>query len=247
MKVASRKPKSRRGERGFTLIEIILALAIAGFVLAALASAVHTLARSWEKNTQRVLRQDMVLRALAVLSRDVYGMQRLFFDGGDSAKFIFDGSSSQMQLVAEEPPYPSRPGLYFIRYRVVREGAGYALLRERAAFSPQFNGFSQITYGDGAILIEGRYRFNLSYGELARGELVWRDAWTDYTRLPRLVRLVVTDIATGKLIFARYVIRPRIDVEQDCVIPRALKCSMKVVNGKAGAKGNKKRLGQVSQ
>jgi len=227
MMVLSQPRKCRRCQRGFTLVEIMIALALTSFVLASLAGAVHVLGRSWTKNTQKLMRQDMITRALAILARDVHGMQRLMFEAASGNEFIFDGGSSGLQLVTVEPPYPSRPGLYFIRYRVVREGPGFALLRERAPFRPGLQRFDEIHYGDRVILIEGPYRYNLAYATISDKKTSWQNDWTHSDRLPQLLRLTVSDIKTGQLLFVPFIIQPRINAEQSCILPKSPKCTVK--------------------
>lgn len=238
----------RHQESGFTLIEVLIAITIAGFVLVSLAAATRMLGVSWTSNTENLLRQDMFLRGLAVVSRDVHGMLRLYLDAGSSDRndrgfkintsneqrresadrFAFAGTSSRMEFVVVEPPYPTRPGIYFVRYRVVPEKHGFALLRERASYKPNMTNLDKLDYGDGVILLEGRYRFNFSYAGEKAGELIWSDNWNVPKDMPKAVRLAVASVDTGRPVIAPFSMRPRIDAEHDCLSPKSPKCSVAV-------------------
>jgi len=244
----SQQPVHRQSQQGFTLVEIMVALALTSFVLASLAGAVHVLGRSWTKNTENLMRQDMITRALAILSRDVHGMQRLRFDAGNDDEFIFDGGRDQLQLVTVEPPYPSRPGLYFIRYRVVREGRGYALLRERAPFRPGLRNLNDIDYGDAVILVEGPYRYIFAYATIGKKEINWQKDWPLHDHLPQLLCLTVTDIKTGRLLFSPYIVKPKINAEPSCILPKSPKCSVKRPAGMQRKKpGSKAAIAEARQ
>ena len=233
----------RQRQRGFTLIEFLIAISISSFVLASLATAMHMLSSSWTANNERLLHQDMILRGLAVVSRDIHGMLRLRLDAPRQAggaartadgekdkkrgeRFAFAGSPTTMELVVVEPPYPTRPGLFFVRYRVVPERNGFALLRERAPYRPGMQNLQKLDYGDGVILLEGRYRFAFSYAAEGSDGLIWSDNWSEPKDMPKLVRLAVASLDTGQPVMAPFSVRPRIDAEHDCLAPKSQKCSV---------------------
>lgn len=235
-------------QRGFTLIEVLIAITIAGFVLASLATVTRILGRNWTANTESLLRQDMFLRGLTVVSRDIHGMLRLQFDTEDgnkqragftigaskeqrkttSERYAFAGTSSRMELAVVEPPYPTKPGVYFVRYRVVPEKDGFALLRERAPYRIGTTSIEKLDYGEAVILLEGRYRYSFSYAAEGRDELTWSDNWTEPGEMPKAVRLVVASLDTGQPVIAPFSVRPRIDAEHDCLKPKSQKCSVAV-------------------
>lgn len=238
----------REGERGFTLIEFLIAITIAGFILASLATATRVFGRSWIANTESLLRQDMFLRGLDIVARDVQGMQRLRIDNGrdDGNRaatttgteprktrgdaYIFAGTAARMELVVVEPPYPTRPGLFFVRYSVVPERDGFALLRERAPYDPRAlsgDRREKIAYRDGVILLEGRYRFSFSYASAGRDDLVWSQTWSEPEDMPKMVRLEVMNLDSGRPVIPPLALRPRIDAEHDCIKPKSQKCSVK--------------------
>src|SRR5689334_8963440 len=96
-----------RGERGFTLIELMVSLTILSMILGLLTGAIAVISKNWDANAKRIDTLDMVSRAADILRRDVSGLQRVV-TSGKSPHFVFTGDADQLDFITFEPPYPSK-------------------------------------------------------------------------------------------------------------------------------------------
>lgn len=223
------------GSPGFTLIELLVSLTILGVVLALAVGGLRVLSRTWELNTRRIQTLDMISRAADILKRDASSLQRVVSSASGQPEFVFKGTPTEMSFVALEPPFPARPGLYFINYRVEPNGRQLALVRARAQFRNGMVKFPGATPANRVPLLQVSSQITLSYGYTAGGREVWLSLWPHNNRLPELIRLDIAP-ATGGLAVPLLIVRVRADAELACLSEGAAVCSAKsdgVLEGRA--------------
>lgn len=177
---------SGRGQRGFTLVELLIALALAGLVALLLLSATRLAALGADRvaataerlKTRRAL-DDLLRRALAsAIASPLLPNTPPLVGGPDQIEFL---------SLAED----SGAGLYRIRLAVERAGGGSALVlsRSRAA------GAGAPERTTLAALIAS---FAIAYfGAPAAGEApAWHERWEGTRALPTLVRIAI-DLGDG--------------------------------------------------
>jgi hypothetical protein len=72
------------------------------------------------------------------------------------------------------------------------------LTRRRAAWTGPDTPLERISLGNSVVLVEGTLDISFLFGRLMPGDaLVWSSGWADQRALPRFVRLVLRDRATG--------------------------------------------------
>jgi general secretion pathway protein J len=69
------------------------------------------------------------------------------------------------------------------------------------------------------ILLEGKVLISFSFARFKDGALAWSDAWKGEPELPRFVRLVVRDAATGADVIAATDFVIRADASAGCGQP----------------------------
>ncbi|MCH9807971.1 MAG: prepilin-type N-terminal cleavage/methylation domain-containing protein [Alphaproteobacteria bacterium] len=216
--------QSARCQAGFTIIEMLVALTIAAIVISAIAGSISLIGRGWDWSVAKVLNQDMIARALDVVSRDLNGLQRVVNVRNDRLSYVFSGTRSQMRFVTVAPPYPTRSGLYCIRLEVRSTPSTRSLIRTRA---PYKDGCKGSVWRDEVELIRGPYSFRLSYGQDQDGRIAWHSRFKTGNELPGLIRLAIVRDGTGASVIPDYIVRPRIDGERDCVALEAPLCAVR--------------------
>jgi len=189
---------------GFTLIEVVAALAIASVIIMATAALIHDVALHFDRGTRGVGEAERLMLAVERLTAD-FGSARFVArrtdngtavaftgeqgDGDKPAKVVFVGAAG----VASAPP-----GDELVVLTVEQEDKVMRLVRRRAAWPGPRTRFEDIAPQDPVVLIEGKLDITFVFGRLTpdRG-LAWYSSWVGEAALPRFVRLILRDRATG--------------------------------------------------
>jgi general secretion pathway protein J len=190
------RPRWRRMQRGFTLIEILLATALlaAGLALAfatlRAATATATRGESLAQRSERMRAVEGFLRARLQSTRAVaFGIDS---DSGLARRF--SGDATHLAFVADLPDYLGRGGPYLHRLAIVRTGdharidvdfrlvQGGAVVEEDDPLPPE-------VLVDGVRDVQFRYRGLGPDGRL--GE--WQAEWNVPEALPLQVQVRITD------------------------------------------------------
>jgi len=196
--------RTRVRQRGFTLIEAIAALAISSVIIAATVTLIHSVARNFDRGTRGVDAADSLMLAVERLASDFASARLVAWttangpalafkaelaDGDKPARIVFVGG--------RDTGYGSRSD-EVVTLSIERTGDVTRLVRRRAAWSGTDMRVDRLSPQDPVVLIEGNLDVSFVFGRLLPGGgLVWSAAWTDPTALPRFVRLILRDRATG--------------------------------------------------
>jgi len=163
-------PAPRRGEAGFTLLELLVAMAVFGLVVVGLASGVRFAGRAWQTQQARSERHGD-LEAVQNLLR------QLLVSASD-----FRGDGTSLRFVAWLPQALGRGGLFDI---TLRQTADRLIL----SWAPHFPGPFAGSNSGSEVLLTGITAARVSYYLGAKG--VWADEHADRNLPPALIRLVV--------------------------------------------------------
>ena len=207
---------ARRSDRGFTLIEAVIAVGLLAVVIGLVTTSLRVLSATWDRGAEHADAQDMIARAVDVLSRDISGIRRVVQDGDNRPSFVFDGNAEQMRFVSIEPAYPSTPGPYVIELDARRSSDGKALVRSRSETAGPVVDLARVKLTDGVPLIEGNYAISFAYlgGDGERSG--WSAIWTSNDRLPLMVEVKIEDRGRKRLVVPPLRIRTMIDAEHVC-------------------------------
>ncbi|HYC01840.1 MAG TPA: prepilin-type N-terminal cleavage/methylation domain-containing protein [Azospirillaceae bacterium] len=202
-------PPTGRGDAGFTLLEMLVAMTVLALVLAAAAGALGFLGQGFGRATDRVERVEQAAVARDVLRRQLARGFPLVEGGVDDGRYVFTGERNALTFVIAEPPAPGRGGLSVARFTIEPGEGG-----------------DRLTYGQRRLaggeertspLLDGPYRLSFEYfGSLGPAQPpAWRPDWPDRRRLPLLVRLRIS--ADGRELPAA-VAGFRADAERGCAL-----------------------------
>jgi prepilin-type N-terminal cleavage/methylation domain-containing protein len=125
----ARAGRSRgRGRAGFGLVEVLLALAVGGALLAVVTEVVGRALLRWTDGFTVSTRIDRVTTALERLGRDLTGLVPIPGVTGDRVT-LFVGEARRFAFVAAVPISPTAPGLAVVDYVVEAAGDGARLVR----------------------------------------------------------------------------------------------------------------------
>ena len=191
--------KRRAGEAGFTLIETLVALALTGLVLSALANITSQWLPNWNRGIDRIQRSESIGLALQRIGADLAAAEYVPANR-EQRRPLFDGSELSVTFVRTTLGPNARPGLDVVRIGETTDQRDLATVRSRASFAPLPQAASlseQIQFRDPVVLLRAPFRLSFSY---AGSDRVWKSNWHEADRLPAAIMLTVRDAATERVL-----------------------------------------------
>lgn len=216
----------RRGERGFTIIEMLVSMTVLAIVLGLLSGGLRALSQNADRNATRFDSIDMLSRAYDIFSRDIAGLQRVVTPDRGAGRYVFTGSESRLSIVTLEPPFPTMAGPYFVDYTMLKDGKISELIRARAPYRQGLTTFPGATPANRVTLLTGPLAYRFSYANKTANGLKWFTDWPYPNRLPSLVRLEILDPATQSPRTPPFVAPLRADAELGCLDEETGFCSV---------------------
>jgi prepilin-type N-terminal cleavage/methylation domain-containing protein len=189
---------------GFTLIETLAALAVGSVVIIATAALVRNVSLNFDRGARSVGETERIALAVERLAADLASARFVTraTAGGPAIAFSADRADGErparIMFVADAEVQSGPQGEEIVSLAVERNGEAMRLVRRRAAWSGARMRFEDASLGDEVVLIDGRYDISFLFARAdAGGGLVWTSDWVGETALPRFVRLVLRDPASG--------------------------------------------------
>ena len=208
------KTVRRRG--GFTLVEVLAALALASLIFVILNQAMTTIERGVAASRESLGGQEAVDAAARIFARDVARIARIRRSGTGAQGFLFEGTARRMIYPLAETEGLPAGGLHLVRLRVETAQGVAQLIRERAPLPPGEAPRIPGTWADQVVLLEGRFDISLAYRAQNAGSRAWADGWTGAEAMPQQVRLTIAEAGTGRLRIPVLVQSLLIDAEVEC-------------------------------
>ena len=195
---------ARAGRDGFTLVEVLAALAIASVIIIASAALIRNVAIYFDRGTRGATEAERLILAVDRLAGD-FGSTRFLprrtADGpaiafaaeqessDRPASVVFVGAGGVTSISGEDE---------LVKLTIERDGDLRRLVRRRATWPGGRARFEDVTAKDPVVLIEGKLDISFAFGRLSpEGALVWDSSWNGKQALPRYVRLILRDRETG--------------------------------------------------
>lgn len=185
------QPKAR--QRGFTLIEILLSVALMALVIMLAYGSIRVALQASRSGEQLIERSEEMRSAQGFLRRQLSQMLPTPFerldDGGEQKSF--EGDAHGIRFVAPMPGYLSRGGPHVQELTLVRARGGYQLEFRHA----QLNGFDPADGIDPdqvpVVLIDGIRDGEFSFRRIEpEGDISdWLSDWDEPSALPLILRL----------------------------------------------------------
>ena len=214
---------------GFTLVEVVIAMALLAAIMVMLYSGLTFALRSWDAgdaNGRRVADRRL---GENFLRREMTEMFPMRWKDATAVKFAFEGESERLRFVSARPAGLQQGGLSLVGLEV-GEGQGVApsgtgsgsrstrnLVMRRAMPDDEAVSFAPLDKADPVLLIADVESIELHYfgaeGDFA--EPRWLESWPHKAHLPLLVKLSVK-MADGRVL-PDFVIRVMLGVEAGCL------------------------------
>jgi general secretion pathway protein J len=212
-------PRRHIRDAGFTLLEALVALALTGMILTAVATITAQWLPNWNRGFARVQGQETLALGLDRLIADLAAAQ-FIPSGRESLRPWFEGSDHSVTFVRSALAPNAPPGLEIVRIGENRDAGGPSLVRTKAVFVPAAQGSNeQPRFGDPVVLLRAPYLVSLSY---AGPDRAWKDAWQQERQLPTAIRVSVRDAVTRREIGASTATLVHVQIPAKCIAAKSL-------------------------
>jgi general secretion pathway protein J len=223
-----RRDPMRRRARGFTLIELSVALVLLALISSVLYGSLSLAGSSWNRGEAKAEQSDAMRLTEGFLRRTLTSQHPLRMHKAVSQPLYFQGTHDSLAYAAALTGRAGA-GMYYFRVAVAANGDNSRLILSRVI--PDYAATQLPEFGnDFSVLADGISEVRFSYfgRDAGASNLVsptWRDSWDDPQRLPDLITVDV--IPARGTPWPTLVVEPRLSPEVGCPTgwnPAAQRC-----------------------
>ena len=204
-------------QRGFTLVETLVTLAVVGMVLAVIFAGLRLFMDRGDRNDAVSRRSDGFIAAYDLLAREAASAVRFQTRTNGGPAVTFTGKPDELAILVEEPPQPSGPQLAMVWLTLEGQGDGTRLRFRRAPYrsGDALPDAAQATED----VIVGRFQGMAAFGfaggsSQAASRIAWTASWNAATP-PALIRLSIASPSSNS--WPEIVVPFRVDAEPACL------------------------------
>ena len=208
-------PGSRRGQAGFTLLELMIALAILGLLSLMLFGGLRFGFRAWDRESAHANAVTDVGIAQGFLRRGIGSAYPIFLLDSEGKRINpFMGAADRLEFLAPAPASTGGGGRD--RYVLTTESADD---RTDLVLWSQPELAAEPNKRVKTILVPGIRGLSIDYfgQQVGDGDAQWYSAWDEATHLPRLVRVRLDFASDDFRKWPEFIVAPRIAVDANCV------------------------------
>jgi general secretion pathway protein J len=190
------RARARQAEAGFTMFDALVAIALMGLILGALATVTAQWLPNWARGLVQVQRNEQVATALDRLAADLSAAEYVSPNRSENTP-LFRGAEMAVIFVRSAVGPNSPSGLEIVQIAETIDSLGPALVRTRAPFVLLPTGdplVETIRFADPVVLLRAPPRIAFAY---AGPDGKWTGNWRNSGELPTSVRFDVRDAERG--------------------------------------------------
>ena len=210
----------RAGIAGFTLVEALLATALMGAILAAIATVTAQWLPNWNRGFARVQGSETLALGLERIVADLAAAE--FVTAGAGVRQpVFDGTELSVTFLRTALGPNTRPGLELVRIMETGDKQGLTTVRTRARFFPMGRDGASVqpAPANPVVLVRAPYRVTFSY---AGPDRIWRNVWRGEGQLPAAIRVQLRDATTDRTLSVSTATLVHADMPADCVLAEVI-------------------------
>jgi general secretion pathway protein J len=204
-------PSEPGGDAGFTLIEALVALALTGLLLSALATLTAQWLPNWNRGLDRIQNNEQIAIAMQRIAADLSAAEYVS-SNREQKKPLFDGTPLSVTLVRTAIGPNAGIGLDIVRIGEITDRGHLVTIRTRAPFAPFPPGAfpsEQIHTKDPVVLLRAPLRLSFAY---AGPDHIYRDDWHDQDKLPKAIMLTLREATSDRVLSVSTVTPVHVDV-----------------------------------
>ncbi|BBJ23820.1 prepilin-type N-terminal cleavage/methylation domain-containing protein [Candidatus Nitrotoga sp. AM1P] len=205
---------------GFTLLELLIAMSLLGFILALLFGGMRLGARSWDAGEMRAENSTHLALLQGFLRRELSQVTPFHWKKKADMNLAFVGQPDSLKLVAPIAVRLGPGGLFLISLELVQDKDIGQLVMRRVIPDADSVDFTALENAEKIVLADHVEELSFAYfgAETKDAEPQWRDQWGNrdtQQRLPYLIRVRVK-FSNGR-VWPDLVVAPLIGSDTGCM------------------------------
>jgi general secretion pathway protein J len=186
---------SRKGNRGFTLLELIIAINLVAIVLALVYSGIHTASRSWDAVESRFEANEELRIAYRFVRQRISQARPLLLKDQDGQRIAFIGDRKMVRFVAPMPFQRGNVGgLYMFTLRFTDVTGENRFEVSYIPYLPDTEVYPDWEEESISVLVDDVEQGEIAYYGIdgPSREKMWHDQWERNDLPPEFVRFRIT-------------------------------------------------------
>jgi general secretion pathway protein J len=184
----------KRLQRGFTLVELVVAMVLLGAMLLLMYGGLSFAARGWDAGDVNGRRTADRRIGENFLRRELSELFPMRWKEPGSVKFAFEGDRDSIRFVSSRPAGITSGGLSLVAVEVRPEGGGSKrsnLVMRRAMLDDEQRSFAPLDAAEPTLLLAGVESVTFDYfgAENDFTAPQWNDSWKWPGRVPEVIRV----------------------------------------------------------
>lgn len=212
------------GEAGFTLVELLVALALFSLLVTLLFDNVRFGLHAWQRGSAHVEQVDHGMISQDLVRRLIGNLYPMMVAENGQPRIDFDGSKDAVSFLGNAPIVANGGGRFRFRFSVERQQNRTDLMMSS---TPELADPQDYTMTTRTVLISDIDLAEFSYlGEaVAERRVQWSDSWAKRSDVPRLVRVRVAFPSGDGRVWPELLVAPRIAADVSCIYdPITMRC-----------------------
>lgn len=183
-------------QRGFTLLEMLIAFSLVSLLFLALFASFNTIGRSWDAADTRMNKTEDMRLISDFLRRQLAQAMVVRIAGEKEAKvYAFEGTATSLRYAAPLQPLQHQGGVFLIELNIVAGKDAKTLEMLFAPYRPELTWEDAFAEAEPVLIFEGLQAAEFEYfGAEAEGkDPDWTSDWEDKPRYPDMLKLTLAD------------------------------------------------------